>query len=108
MKINAYHSVPAMSSGHDARVMHSSPGLEVVHLHLLPGEAVAQHVNNIDIVMCLLQGNTTIVSGDHTYNLNPFDVIEIPAGVERGVVNSDDGDARILVLKKIQQHLPAR
>jgi quercetin dioxygenase-like cupin family protein len=101
MKINTLSSIQALSPQHDARVMHTSPTLEVVHLHLLPGETVAQHVNNIDIVMCLVQGSVTIVSGNDRHILDKFDVIEIPSGVERGLANSEEEDARILVLKKL-------
>lgn len=100
MKVNRFKTSPAVSPTLDARVMHSSHTLEVVNLHLTPGQAIAQHINSFDVVMCLIQGNVTIESGNESYPLETLDVIEIPGGTQRGVVNSGAENARLLVLKK--------
>ena len=100
MKVNRFKTSPAVSPTLDAHVMHTSPTLEVVNLHLTPGQALAQHVNNFDVVMFLIEGSVTIESGDESHFLETHDVIEIPGGLQRGVVNSGTKDARLLVLKK--------
>jgi quercetin dioxygenase-like cupin family protein len=100
MKISSLDTTPAISPALDAHIMHTSSTLEVVHLHLMPGQVIPQHVKDIDAVMCLMEGSVTIESENEKYSLQKFDLIEIPKGVQRGVVNSGDGDARILVLKK--------
>ncbi|HOW31466.1 MAG TPA: hypothetical protein PLP88_07860 [Bacteroidales bacterium] len=100
MKINRLDSTPAISPTLDAHIMHTSPTLEVVHLHLKPGQAVAQHINNFDVVMCLIEGNVTIESGDESHDLLTHDVVEIAGGTQRGIINTSNGDARLLVLKK--------
>lgn len=100
MKINRFKTSPAVSPTLDARIMHTSPTLEVVNLHLLPGQSIAQHVNNFDVVMCLIEGNVTIESGNESHFLETLDVIEIPGGLQRGVINSGNADARLLVIKK--------
>jgi quercetin dioxygenase-like cupin family protein len=100
MKVYKFKTIPAISPTLDAHIMHTSETLEVVHLHLEPGQAIAQHINNFDVVMCLIQGKVTIESGDEKLDLETFDTIEIPGGVQRGVINSGDNDARLLLLKK--------
>lgn len=100
MKINRFKTSPAISPTIDAHVMHTSPTLEVVNLHLVPGQAIAQHVNNFDVVMCLIEGNVTIESESERHLLETHDVIEIQGGIQRGVVNTGTEDARLLVLKK--------
>lgn len=100
MKINRLDSTPAISPTLDAHIMHTSPTLEVVHLHLEPGQAIAQHVNTFDVVMCLIEGSVTIESGSESHDLVIHDVVEIEGGTQRGVINTSDSDARLLVLKK--------
>lgn len=100
MKVNRFRASPAVSPNLDARVMHTSPTLEVVNLHLPPGQAIAKHINSFNVVMCLIEGNVTIESGNESHFLETLDVIEIPGGIQRGVINSGNADARLLVLKK--------
>lgn len=100
MKVNRFKTSPAVSPTLDAHVMHTSPTLEVVNLHLTPGQAIAQHINDFDVVMCLIQGKVTIESGNESHFLETLDVIEIPGDVQRGVINAGNTDARLLVLKK--------
>jgi quercetin dioxygenase-like cupin family protein len=102
MKITRFTEAPMKSPSLDARVMHTSGTLEVVHLHLFPGQEVPQHVNPIDAILCLIEGQVTCKTGDKSFIINLFDTLEIAAGEQRGLFNHTVSDVRILVLKKLK------
>jgi quercetin dioxygenase-like cupin family protein len=101
MKITTLENALKATSAFDARKMYSSATLEVMHLHLLPGEQVAVHVNPVDVVFCVIQGSVRLQADGENKLLNSYDVIEVAAGIERGLTNDSDQDLRVLVLKKI-------
>ena len=100
MNVTTLAIAPKVTSQQDAHKMYTSPTLEVIHLHLLPGEKVAVHSNPADVVFCVIQGNVSLEANGNTIMLNTFDVIEVLAGVERGLKNDSEQDLRVLVLKK--------
>jgi quercetin dioxygenase-like cupin family protein len=81
--------------------MHQSAGLEIVHLHLLPGESIPLHSNPVDVIFCILEGSGSLDLSDEIITLEKFDVIHIPAGMDRGMNNIGSLDLRLLVIKKI-------
>lgn len=101
MKIMSLSDAPKVPSGLDANKMYSSPTLDVIHLHLAPGDKVDVHSNPVDAIFCVIQGEVTMEANSELFYLKTFDVIEVPAGVERGLTNSSEHDLRVLVLKKM-------
>jgi len=101
MKITTLDNAPKSPSGLDASKMYSSESLEVMHLHLTPGQQVPQHANPFNAVLCILDGKVMFESGKEAFELNKFDVAEVEAGIERGFRNESGNDVRILVLKKL-------
>ena len=89
-----------MPSELDVTKMYTSDTLDVVHLHLLPNEQIASHVNTIPVIFCILEGTGQLVVNGTTNELQKFDVAEVPAGAERGLRNAGTADLRVLVLKK--------
>jgi quercetin dioxygenase-like cupin family protein len=101
MKSMSLTDAPKVPSGLDAHKMYTSPSLDVIHLHLAPNEQVAVHSNPVDVVFCIIQGTVTMEAGGQTIHLNTFDVIEVLAGVERGLKNDSEEELRVLILKKL-------
>ena len=100
MNVSTLANAPKVPSGLDAYKMYLSPALDVMHLHLVPGEQVPVHTNPLDVVFCVIQGNVMLEANGTSIMLNTYDVIEILGGVERGLKNDSDQDLRVLVLKK--------
>jgi quercetin dioxygenase-like cupin family protein len=101
MKISTLENAPKVPSGLDAHKMYTSSNLEVIHLHLAPGEEVAVHSNPVDAVFCIIQGSVTMEANGSILNLNTYDVVEVLAGVQRGLVNHSNEELRVLVVKKL-------
>jgi len=85
----------------EAFKMYSSAELDVIHLYLHPGESIPLHSNNLIVVFCILQGKGRLIAGEETLILNTYNVVEVPACIERSMSNPFDEDLRILVLKKL-------
>jgi quercetin dioxygenase-like cupin family protein len=101
MIVTTLKNAPKVPSGLDACKMYTSSNLEVIHLHLNPGEEVAVHSNPVDAVFCVVQGTVSMKADGSMFNLNLFDVIEVPAGIQRGLINQSKDDVRVLVVKKL-------
>ncbi len=101
MNVIPLSQAPKVPSGLDAYKIYTSPTLDVIHLHLSPGDEVAVHSNPVDVVFCVIQGKVLIEADGKILQLNTFDTVEVLAGVERGLKNDSDQDFRVLVLKKL-------
>ncbi|NVO18383.1 MAG: cupin domain-containing protein [Bacteroidetes bacterium] len=93
-------TAPKVQSGLDAYKMYVSKDLEVVHLHLAPGEKIDLHINPVDVVFCIIEGEALLETPNEKVSLKKHDVIEIKAGIERGMKNHSRHELRLLVLKK--------
>jgi quercetin dioxygenase-like cupin family protein len=102
MKITPYLEAQLLEGALDARIMHKSDTLEVVHLHLYPHQKVQQHSNKIDIVICVIEGQVVLETESKPIILDRFDAIEVPSGSERALNNDTDSDTRLLILKKLK------
>jgi quercetin dioxygenase-like cupin family protein len=100
--ITSLENAPKVQSGLDAHKMHTSQALDIVHLHLNAGDCIPLHVNDIDVVFCILEGCVHLLLSAEAAELKKFDVVEIPAGIERGLNNTSGTDARVLVIKKLK------
>ncbi len=86
----------------EAFIMHTSPTLEVIHIHLKPGQMIPQHSNPFDVVACLLEGTVLLHTGENEQKIELYDTVEIEKDLDRGFANKGTTDARLLILKKLQ------
>jgi len=99
--ISTLQDAPIIQPNLDAKIMYASKELDIVHLHLNPQEKIPVHQNPVTVIFCVLQGKGILTCRDDISELNQYDVVEIPAGVERGLSNTSPGDLRVLVIKKL-------
>lgn len=99
--LKKFSETPRIKESLDAFKMHESPGLEIVHLHLEPGAEIPLHINPIDVVFCIMEGNATVVTASDTIHAEKYDLVEVPAGIERGMKNTGDSSLRLMVFKKV-------
>jgi quercetin dioxygenase-like cupin family protein len=82
-------------------MMHSSAGIEVIHLCLQPGQVVARHLNPFDVVVCLVKGEVILSAGEDHFAMATYDVAEVAALTERGFTNTSPSEARLIIIKKL-------
>lgn len=101
MKTVSLSEAPKVPFSLDGRILHSSSSIEVIHLCLQPGEAVPQHSNTSDVIICLIKGALTLNVGQNNTRMALYDTAEIEKNVERGFINYGKEETRLLILKKL-------
>jgi len=100
MKLTSLIKAPKVPVDLEGYIMHSSTTLEVIHLCMQPGQTIPQHPNAHDVVVCLIEGEVTLQTGDKNISLSLYDVAEIEKDTPRGFTNTGKSKARLLIRKK--------
>lgn len=94
-------NTPALPLRHKAWKLLSFDNLELIRLHLDPGESMENHINDWRIVFHVLAGSGTLdVEGDPIL-LGKGQSIAVRAGVERSWSNQGTTTLEILVIKSL-------
>jgi quercetin dioxygenase-like cupin family protein len=59
--------------------------MKVVLAYFKPGQFIPVHAPQVDVVLCILEGEAEIVAGDETVSAHKDDLIIVPKGHKRGV-----------------------
>ena len=65
--------------------VYQSDGMKVVLAYFKPGQFIPVHSPQVELVLCILEGEAEIVAGDELVTAGKDDLIIIPKGVKRGV-----------------------
>ena len=65
--------------------VYQSDGMKVVLAYFKPGQFIPVHSPQVELVLCILEGEAEIVAGDELVTAAKDDLIIIPKGVKRGV-----------------------
>ena len=65
--------------------VYQSDGMKVVLAYFKPGQFIPVHSPQVELVLCILEGEAEIVAGDERVTAGKDDLIIIPKGVKRGV-----------------------
>ncbi len=105
IKITTLESALKVPFQLDGKILMARPSLEVVHLALKPNEAIPKHVNDFDVAFYVLSGKGSIETSHESAHIAPGMLIEIEAGEERGLTNTEDAGLFVLVMKMFRnQH----
>lgn len=83
----------------DGRKMYSTPGAEIIHLTLKPGEVVEKHKNPFDVAVYVLEGRGILETDEDSVTVGPDMCAGIEADRNRGIRNTGTGVMRVLVVK---------
>ncbi len=83
----------------DGRILYSTGRFELIHLVLMPGQTVEQHVQPFDVLFYVESGTGTLVAGGQTHSPGRYSLTEVKAGTPRGWSNTGTEPLRVLVLK---------
>ncbi len=65
--------------------VYQSEGMKVVLAYFKQGQFIPVHSPQVEVVLCILEGEAEIVAGDERVVAKKHDLIVVPKGVKRGV-----------------------
>lgn len=99
MKITRLQEAPKVSFALDGHIVAKHKNIEIVHLHLRPGEKIEKHANPFDVIFYVLEGKALLESDTEQILVMKDQSIMIDAGVNRGIENISVSDFKVLVTK---------
>ncbi len=101
MRTISYTEVNTVSNPHgvDARKLFGSEHVQVVHIHLKPGESLKKHTTAVDVFFYVLQGEGVVEIDDEKQTAGRDMLIESPKNIPHCLYNESESDFRVLVVK---------
>lgn len=92
---NPFQNVHAV----DARKIYESPDAEVIHMALMPGQALKKHTTPVDVFFYITEGKGVVEIGDESKEVEKDTIIDSPKGIPHLLRNTGEGVFRFLVVK---------
>jgi len=99
MKITRLHEAPKVPFDLDGHIIAQHKAIEVVHLHLKPGEKLEKHSNSFDAIFYVLEGKAILETDSERILIVKDQSIVIGANLSRGFDNISISDFKVLVIK---------
>ena len=99
MNTTSVTTAPIMAPRFDGRLLFESNNLDIVHLTLKTGDAIAPHSNPVDVVFFVVEGEGILTVEEETFNYKKGDCIPMKTGINRGWSNPNQADLKLLVIK---------
>lgn len=99
MKITGLREAPKVPFALDGHIVAKHAVVEIVHLHLKPGEKIEKHSNPFDVIFYVLEGKALLETDTERILVLKDQSIVIDAGVNRGIDNISVSDFNVLVIK---------
>jgi mannose-6-phosphate isomerase-like protein (cupin superfamily) len=101
MKIKVVKEVPIVETPHklDVRKLYDNDSAQVMHITLLPGEALKPHITPVDVFFYILEGSPEVLVGDEKVQVQADCLVESPKNIIHCLYNNSNSIARILVVK---------
>ena len=94
-------NAPKVPFRFDGRILYTTPGFELVHLTLHPGEQMEMHVQPFDVLFFVISGSGVLRVGNEFIEVGENTMVSVIKGVERAWSNPGEMDLKILVNKLI-------
>ena len=95
-------TAPKLPIDQDAWLLFKFPNLEMIRIHLEPGTAIENHINEWRIVFYLLQGEGELNVEGENYHLGAHQSIAVEAGKKRFWSNPGKEQLHLLVIKTLE------
>ncbi|MDA3952231.1 MAG: cupin domain-containing protein [Bacteroidales bacterium] len=99
MTIRNLSNSPKVPFDLEGYILHSEKQIELIHLLLKPGEALAEHKNTFNVIFFVAEGYGTLSIEGKDYLLKATDVTKVTSEKMRGWKNTSNQDLRLLVIK---------
>ncbi len=94
-------SAPVILRQPEARRLFADQHVELVWMHLLPGESIAGHINPLRVIFYVLEGEGTLSLSGMQIKLKPTQGIPVERNVMRAWHNHGKTPLRLLVIKEL-------
>ena len=85
VRVNAAELKSLDDSKFTPKPVYQTDDMKVVLAYFKPGQFIPVHSPQVDVVLCVLEGEAEMVAGDEQLIAKKNDLIIIPKGVKRGV-----------------------
>ena len=85
VRVNAAELKSLDDSKFTPKPVYQTDEMKVVLAYFKPGQFIRVHSPQVDVVLCVLEGEAEMVAGDEQLIAKKNDLIIIPKGVKRGV-----------------------
>ena len=99
-----YSSAPRVPFKSDGRILFTSESFELIHLTLQAGEGMEPHIQPMEVVFFILEGEGTLRVGNETLEIMAGTTVHVNAGVARAWHNREQHPLKILVSKLLSPH----
>ena len=101
MKTINYKALVTAQNPHgvDARKLHSNDDVQVVHMHLKPGQSLKKHITAVNVFFYVLEGEGVVEIGDEKQTVTKDCLIDSPKDIPNCLYNESTTDFRVLVVK---------
>lgn len=101
MKTTSYKLVETTKNPHgiEARKIHDTDHVQVVHMLLKPGEQLIKHTTAVDVFFYILQGKGIVEIGDEKLEVEQDMLIDSPKNIPHCLYNESNDIFRVLVVK---------
>ena len=103
MQVTDTGSAMKLPLDQDAWMLFKFPNLEIIRLHLAPGRAIENHINEWRIVFHVLHGKGILDVEGRIFNLGEQQSIDVEAGKHRFWSNPGKQDLELLVIKTLEE-----
>jgi quercetin dioxygenase-like cupin family protein len=96
-----YRAVDAdrKGEGYSGKVFTSDSSVKVVEMTIEPGGEVRPHATPVHVIFHVIEGEATISVGDESLAVSPGYIVDSPAEVPHGIVNSGEKNFVMLVIQ---------
>ena len=101
MKTTSYTQVETTKNPHgiEARKIHDTDHVQVVHMLLKPGEQLKKHTTAVDVFFYVLEGTGIVEIGDEKQEVVKDMLIDSPKNIPHCMYNESKDIFRVLVVK---------
>ena len=85
VRVNAVELKSFDDNKFNPKPVYQSDGMKVVLAYFKQGQFIPVHSPQVEVVLCILEGEAEIVAGDEKVIAKRDDLIIVPKGVKRGV-----------------------
>ena len=85
IKVNAEELKSFDENRFNPKIVYETDELKVILAYFKKGQYIPVHKPDIDVVLCVLEGEAEVVSGDERTIGVKGDLIVVPKGVKRGI-----------------------
>lgn len=85
IKVNALDLKSFNDNRFNPKVVYESDDIKVILAYFKQGQFIPVHTPEVDVVLCILEGEAEVVAGDEKIVAKEKDLIIVPGGTKRGV-----------------------